>query len=82
MANKESESVTRDKKAKFVELANKRVARALKDLSLIGNLANRRNYEYDEEQAKKIIRALQHELDLVKSTFASESSGRRSTFEL
>lgn len=82
MANKESDSAARDKRAKFVELANKRVARALKDLSLIGNLANRRNYDYDEEQGKKIIRALQQELDLVKGTFARESSGRRSTFEL
>ena len=73
---------SRDKKSKFVELANKRVSRALKDLELVGNLANRRNYEYDEEQAKKIVKALQHEVDLLKQSFLSGSPGRQTTFEL
>lgn len=72
----------RNKKAKFVELANKRVNRAIKDLELVANLANKRNYEYDEEQAKKIIKALQHELDLVKQSFVSGCSGKQTTFEL
>ena len=46
---------SRNKRAKFVELANKRVTRALKDLELIANLSKRRNYEYDDEQVRKII---------------------------
>jgi hypothetical protein len=72
----------RDKRAKFIELANKRVNRAIKDLELVGNLANKRNYEYDGEQARKIVKALQHELDLVKQSFQSGSSGTQTTFEL
>ena len=72
----------RDKRAKFIELANKRVNRAMKDLALVANLANRRNYEYDEEQARKIIKALQGELDVVRHSFASESVGRGPGFEL
>ena len=38
----------RDKAAKFVELANRRVNRAIRDLQLVSNLANRQNYEYTE----------------------------------
>jgi len=72
----------RDKRAKFVELANKRVNRAIKDLELIANLANKHNYEYDEEQARKIIKALQHELDLVKQSFVSGCLGKQTIFEL
>ena len=68
----------RDKGAKFIELANKRVNRAIKDIQLIGNLANKQNYEFTDEQAKKIIRALQNEVDLVKQSFQStEEAGRR-----
>ena len=44
--------VSRDKSAKFVELATSRVNRSLKELALVGNLANRSNYQYSDEQAK------------------------------
>lgn len=77
-----SESHDRDKSAKFVELANKRVNRAVKDISLIGNLANKRNYTYNEEQAKKIIKALQASVDQVKASFLSGIHGQQANFEL
>ena len=33
-------------RGKFVELAEKRVNKSIKDLRLIGNLANKTNYDY------------------------------------
>ena len=39
------------KEVKFVELANKRVNKAIKDIRLIANLGNKGNYSYSEEQA-------------------------------
>lgn len=59
----------RDKAAKFEELAVKRVNRAIKDLELIANLSNTRNYDFTDEQAQKIIRRLQAEVDSVKKSF-------------
>jgi len=38
---------------KFVELAGKRVANAIKDIRLIGNLSNKSNYSYADEDVKK-----------------------------
>ena len=38
---------------KFVELAEKRVNKTIKDLRLIGNLANKANYDYENIDAKK-----------------------------
>lgn len=72
----------RDKSVKFVELANKRVNRAIKDLQLVGNLANKTNYEYTDEQAKKILRALQQEVDLLKHAFSSTGEPQKSEFRL
>lgn len=72
----------RDKSAKFVELANRRVNRAIRDLQLISNLANRQNYEYTEDQAKKIIKVLQHEVELVRHSFTSPGDNGKSTFKL
>lgn len=72
----------RDARDRFVDLANKRVTRAIKDLRLIGNLANKRSYEYDDNDAKKIIRALQRELEVLKARFHGDSSEDGSIFSL
>lgn len=72
----------RDKKAKFVELANNRVNRVIKDLRLIGNLSNRASYEYTDDDARKIIRALQRELEDLKLRFRGDAQSDDSLFSL
>lgn len=72
----------RDKRAKFVELANNRVNRTIKDLRLIGNLSNRASYEYTDEDAKKIIRSLQREIDDLKLRFRGEDQSDDNLFAL
>jgi hypothetical protein len=74
--------MSRDKRAKFVELAQNRVNKALTQIRLVGNLANRSNYEFDDEDAKKIIRALQKEIDAVKAKFNETSGSQSSEFTL
>ena len=61
---------------KFVDLASKRVTRAIKSINLIGNLSNRSNYDYTDEDVMKIFRALQEELNSCKKRFEMASKGR------
>lgn len=68
-----------DKKAKFRELAEKRVSNALKQIQLIGNLANTRAYEYEEEEVKKIFKSLKEEISLAETKF--KSKGRNNKFK-
>jgi len=56
-------------RAKFVDLAKKRVSRALKDIQLIGNLSNRSNYDYTEDDVAKIIKALSDEVASCRKKF-------------
>jgi hypothetical protein len=56
-------------RAKFVDLAKKRVSRALKDIQLIGNLSNRSNYDYTEDDVAKIIKALSDEVACCRKKF-------------
>ncbi len=72
----------RDAREKFVELANKRVTKTIKDLRLVGNLANRRAYKYTENDAKKIVRALQREMDVLKARFRGDEGDEDSIFTL
>ena len=70
------------RREKFVELAEKRVSRALNDMRLIGNLSNRSAYEFTEEDVKKIFRVLQKELDAARSKFADGMTGKDLDFKL
>jgi hypothetical protein len=72
----------RDKRGKFVQLAEARVNRAIRELRLISNLANRSAYEYEDEQVRKIFRALQKELDVAKARFDGDRANKASEFRL
>lgn len=72
----------KDKRENFVRLAEGRVNRALKDIRLIGNLSNRAAYSYNDDDIKKIFKALQRELELARSRFSDEESGGQGQFKL
>lgn len=65
----------KDRRGKFVELATARVNRTLKDIRLIGNLSNRSAYEYTDEDVRKIVRALQKEIDGMRGRFGGAGAG-------
>ena len=64
-----------DKSAKFKELARSRVNRAINMIRLIANLGNKAHYDYTSDQAKKIEKALQTEVNNVKIKFNSKKRG-------
>lgn len=67
---KSNSRVKRDRKQKFIELAEKRVNRLLNEIKLISNLANRTNYEYTSQQANKLIRVIDEEIKKMKLKFS------------
>ena len=72
----------RDKAQKFIELAEARVNRAINDIRLIGNLSNRKSYDYTDDDVRKIFRTLQKELDSAKSRFTGNGTGQENKFSL
>lgn len=72
----------REKREKFVRLANARVNRAVKELRLVGNLSNRATYAYTDEDARKILKALQREIDTLKTRFSGTSGSGDAEFSL
>lgn len=71
-----------NKRDKFVKLANSRVTSTLDKIRLIGNLADKRYYEYSENDIKKMFDALNKELNLVKSKFSNVRKKVDTTFQL
>ena len=65
----------RDKKKEFIRLANKRVNKTINNIRLVGNLANKTNYTYDDKQASKIVSTLEIEVRMVKDKFKRVKKG-------
>ena len=57
----------------FVRLAENRTNAILKSMDLLGNLSNRSNYSYDEEDVKKIFSAVNKRLKEVRAKFDDAS---------
>jgi hypothetical protein len=72
----------RNRRQKFVELAEARVNKTLKNLQLIGNLSNRSAYEYSEADVRKIFAGLQQGLDAAKGRFTRKNASTDGEFRL
>lgn len=70
------------KRRKFKELAERRTRLALKSIKLVGNLANRSHYEYTDEEVRKIIGALNTEVNTTRDKFFSSNKKQKVEFEL
>lgn len=75
-------NIMRDKKQKFVEIAERRVNQLLRNIRLIGNLSNRGNYQYSTEDVNKIFSAIDNEMKTAKKRFEIALSSEESGFRL
>jgi len=68
------------KKDRFKRIAGARTNKLLEMIKLLGNCSNTGNYEYTEDDVKKIFGTLEKELRIAKSKF--EQSSKNSKFQL
>ena len=57
------------KKQRFQRLAEKRTNDVLERLRILGNCANRGQYEYSAEEVRKIFNTIEREVKLIKLKF-------------
>ena len=75
-------SCMRDKRERFIRLAEKRVNNVLKQIELVGNLGNRANYDYSEEDCQKIFKVIDEEVRKMKRRFAESEHNSKAKFKL
>lgn len=76
-----TEKTTETKAEKFKRMATGRVQRALKTISLIGNLSGN-DYEYTPDQVEKIIGALRDAVAGVEARFKKTGKASGAGFSL
>ena len=75
-------SSQREKRNKFVQLAERRTINAISAIRVIGKLGNRAHYEYDDGDVKKIVSALAKEIDALKARMTDKAGKVSVEFKL
>jgi hypothetical protein len=70
------------KSERFVRLAEARTNKILDMMKLLGNCSSKSNYEYSDEDVKKIFNALERELKETKAKFQGQGDSREERFKL
>lgn len=68
----------RDRRERFVALAEARTEKALKSIRLLSNLSNRNNYEYTADDVSQIVRVLESEVRNLKIAFSAQGQSSKS----
>lgn len=73
-------STEQEKSERFKRVAENRTNKIIDQIRLLGNCANRSNYEYTEEEVKKIFSAIEAELKETKQKYQTKAKNKK--FEL
>lgn len=76
MATKET------KRERFVRLVEARTNKIIDMMKLLGNCSSTANYEYTDEDVKKIFSAIERELKITKAKFNGNDTQREERFTL
>jgi hypothetical protein len=71
-----------ERREKFVKLAEGRVQAALAAIRKIGNLSNRRSYQFEDTDVRKIMKALRDAVSETERKFDPGSGPGQKTFKL
>lgn len=71
-----------EKREKFVRLAENRTQAALSAIRKIGNLSNRRSYEWSPSDVKKVAKALQDAIADMERKFDPMNKEKHTNFRL
>lgn len=72
----------KSKRERFEDVASKRVQYIIDKLDLLGNCANRNNYEFDEEDVKKMFIVIKNQLKKTEQKFNDEIAKKtKNTFK-
>lgn len=66
----------------FVRLAEARTNKIIDMVGLLGNLSNKSNYTYTDEQVESIFNSIQQALNESKQRFSSEPIQKKKKFRL
>lgn len=68
------------KSDRFKRIASKRVDNIVKGIRSLSNCSNTNNYQYNEDDVNKMIRAIKEEVKIMETLFRKNLSNKKDTF--
>jgi len=65
------------KRERFLKIAENRTNKIISTIRLLGNCSNKSNYNYTEQEIKKIFNAIEEELKIAKNKFNGKSDNNK-----
>ncbi len=72
---------TNEKRERFINVAGRRVQKVLDDIESLAKCANKSTYEYTDEEVKKMLKAINEKVIMLKAAFSANSKTGKQTFE-
>jgi light-regulated signal transduction histidine kinase (bacteriophytochrome) len=69
------------KRDRFITVAGRRVQKVLDDIESLSKCANKSTYEYTDEEVRKMLKAINEKVLLLKAAFSANSKSGKQTFE-
>lgn len=69
--------MTESKHDRFKRLAQSRGDRLIREIALLGNLSNRKNYDFNPEDVARLFSPIEEELRECRARFDPDSESRR-----
>jgi len=69
------------KRARFRNVAGRRVQKILDDIDSLSRCSNRSNYDYDEKDVNKMMKVIKDKVKILESAFTSNTKTTKNTFE-
>lgn len=72
--------MAKTKRQRFIEVATKRTNKVISSIRLLGNCSSKNNYEYTEEEVRKMFAAVDEELRLAKAKYSKNKKKKEFSF--
>lgn len=69
------------KRDRFINVAGKRVQKVLDSLDSLSKCANRNNYDFNEDDILKMIKAIKEKVRLLESSYSSNTKTTKNSFQ-
>ena len=70
-----------EKRKRFKTVGARRVQKVLDGLENLSKCSNKRNYEYSEDDVKKMLKVINEKLIILKSSFSIGTGSEKNEFE-
>ena len=69
------------KRDRFKNVAGRRVQKILDDMDSLSKCANRTNYDYNNDDIAKMMRAIKEKIKVLEASYTSNAKSSKNTFE-